>query len=379
MKRFLQNVLLTILSIFATLTVMELILPYLHLFQIEEAVYQVRRPVVQYMYGDPHPTLRYILEKHLDNIHISYEDKLDYHVSTNSEGFRGPEWDLSRERRNIVLLGDSFAFGWGVEWEDTAGQQLERRLQSIDPRFQVINLAQSGYSIKEILNVFDHYRDRLRPEATIYLFCPNDLGGMTAEDRAGDIEIAFHPTPDTDKEFSPESKIKNHPDYWSLDKFRRGCYLHAFYARYVRPIISTRIRTSLHTDTPPPGYDFLPALPSPPVPPDTPENRFLQFSLQHLAEANPGPLYLLPTSDKTILYRQDTAENSRWGLNDFATRSEKTTFIDFESKVRATPDGGKYYFKYDDHWTVEGQSLVARMLFDAMRDNIAPSEPEPGQ
>ena len=66
------------------------------------------------------------------------------HVDTNAHGFRGPDWDLSANRKNVVILGDSFAFGWGVQWEQTIGKILEKELQKTDPAYQVINLAMPG-------------------------------------------------------------------------------------------------------------------------------------------------------------------------------------------------------------------------------------------
>lgn len=111
--RALGNILLVICSLAVALGAMELFMPHLDNFSLEEAVYQVRRPVVQYLYGEFNPDLHYTLQKDLKNIRLHYPGKLDYTFSTNSEGFRGPEWDMSPERRNILLLGDSFGFGWG--------------------------------------------------------------------------------------------------------------------------------------------------------------------------------------------------------------------------------------------------------------------------
>ncbi len=48
-------------------------------------------------------------------------------ISTNSLGFRGPEWDTQAPRR-VLLLGDSQVFGYGVAFEDSLGPQLERAL-----------------------------------------------------------------------------------------------------------------------------------------------------------------------------------------------------------------------------------------------------------
>ncbi|MDH3392532.1 MAG: GDSL-type esterase/lipase family protein [Desulfobulbaceae bacterium] len=364
-KILLLNVVLVIVSIGAALTVMELIMPRLNNFSLEEAVYQVRRPVVQYLYGEFNPDLRYTLQKGLKDIRLNYPGKLDYTFSTNSEGFRGPEWDMSPERRNVLLLGDSFGFGWGVAWEETVGKLLEKRLQGVDPRYQVVNLAISGYSVNSVVRSFELYKDRFKPEMVVYVFCPNDLESISPPLASGGYQIAYKPHPG-DKDAWVALRERNQPGYWSWDKFRRGSYLHAFYARYVRPIISKRIRASLHNDVPPAGFDFPPPMPEVVEPPDTAQSRFLIYCLDRLGQQVDGQLYIIPTSDKTILVQKDNAQNLRWVLAKYCRDNKRAHFVDFENVVRRTADGRKFYFKYDDHWTVAGHQLAADMLFDSI-------------
>lgn len=369
-KSVLINLFLVMVSLVVALGLMELALPHLNVFTIEEAVYQVRRPVVQYLYGEFHPELRYTLTKNLKNVRLHYPGKLDYTVDTNSLGFRGEEWDTSPKRRNIVILGDSFAFGWGVGFEETAGKRLERELQKMDPQFQVINLAQSGYSVKEIVRSFEFFKGTLKPEAVVYIFCPNDVESMTREDAKGNYLVeSRHET--GDKEAFTAMRERNRADYWSWDKARKGSYLHAFYARFIRPITSKRIRAALHVDPPPQGYSFHPPMAQVPDSPDLPESRFLAHYLKRLADQVDGKLYLLPTSDKSILYRKDNERNLRWTLANFSKNEPKAHFLDFESSVRRTPDGKKYYFSYDDHWSAAGHDLAAQMLAQEMRKEFA--------
>ena len=50
-------------------------------------------------------------------------------ISTNSLGFRGPQWlETPTEGPRVMLLGDSQVFGYGVPFEETMGPKLERRL-----------------------------------------------------------------------------------------------------------------------------------------------------------------------------------------------------------------------------------------------------------
>lgn len=78
--------------------------------------------------------------------------KLDYgqtELQTNSIGLRGArEYDKHKAEgsKRIVMLGDSFVFGWGVPDTETFSAQLERR----DSKPEVLNLGVAGYGIDQI-------------------------------------------------------------------------------------------------------------------------------------------------------------------------------------------------------------------------------------
>ena len=364
-RRYLGNMLLLVVTVLLMLVIMEFALPFMKVKTIEEAVYQARRPVIQGLYGQFHPQLGYTLKKNLRNVIQYYPGQLDYNVDTNSEGFRGSDWDLSPGRKNVVLLGDSFGFGFGVEWEETIGKLLEEKLRKTDPSYQVINLAMPGWDIDAIVRSFEFYRDTLKPAAVVYVFCPNDLlGGMT-KIAENEYDLAYHPGPNDEKAF--EAMVaRQQPDYRSWDKFRRQSYLKAYHARIIRPIFSKRIRASMHIDPAPQGFDFPPPMEPPAHSTFDPERKeFFLYCLERLrAGAGSAHLYIIDTSDKSILYRRDKADNRRWVLREFSLAHDGVTFVDFETFTRNTPDGRKFYLDYDDHWSAEGHAAAARLLWE---------------
>ncbi len=69
-------------------------------------------------------------------------------VAVNALGMRGPERGASKPAgtARILLLGDSFAFGWGVEQDETFGARLERLLTERVGPVEVLPAAVPGWS-----------------------------------------------------------------------------------------------------------------------------------------------------------------------------------------------------------------------------------------
>lgn len=363
-RRYAGNILLLVVSLGVVLAAVELALPFLNIKTIEEGVYQARRPVIQGRYGQFHPELGYTLRKNLRGVKQFYPGQLDYDVDTNAQGFRGPDWDLSPGRKNVVVIGDSFAFGFGVQWDETLGRILEKELQKKDASYQVINLAMPGWDVDAIVRGFEFYKDMLKPVAVVYVFCPNDLLGGMKKISDQVFDIAYHGGPEDEKVFNA-MVARQQPGYWSWDKFRRRSYLKAYHARIIRPVFSKRIRASMHIDQAPQGFDFPPPMEPPAQSAFDPERRaFFQYCLDRLREAaGQSRLYMIDTSDKSILYRQDKADNRRWVLREYGLAHTGVTFVDFETFVRRTPDGRKFYLDYDDHWSAAGHEAAARLLW----------------
>lgn len=96
-------------------------------------------------------------------------------VKINSHGFRGPEFSepLTGVLR-IALVGDSFAFGSGVNWEDTLGVQLELALAARGQRATVFNCGVPGYNIGNVASSLEAYVLGLQPDIVVYLAFAND-------------------------------------------------------------------------------------------------------------------------------------------------------------------------------------------------------------
>jgi len=71
-------------------------------------------------------------------------------ATINSNGFRGD--DLKENKRNVIMLGDSYTFGMNVQDNETFSYLLGEKLARIDKEYQVINTGVSAwdYSRKKI-------------------------------------------------------------------------------------------------------------------------------------------------------------------------------------------------------------------------------------
>ena len=94
----------------------------------------------------------------------------------NSLGFRGREQTFwgHPETRRVVLLGDSYAFGLGVDQSQTLAAQLESRLQASCRSVAVLNLGVPGYHTGQELALAERVGFDLDPDLMVLLFYAND-------------------------------------------------------------------------------------------------------------------------------------------------------------------------------------------------------------
>ena len=94
-------------------------------------------------------------------------------VVVNSYGMRDDEPDPQKNRR-IVVLGDSFSFGFGIPQEKTFSTLLEQSLQAIDEDYEVLNLSVPGYATRDEVITLRQKGMRWEPEVIIIGYVLND-------------------------------------------------------------------------------------------------------------------------------------------------------------------------------------------------------------
>jgi len=100
------------------------------------------------------------------------------HIKINSDGLRDYEYDINKSNNTfrIIVLGDSFSFGWGVELDDVYMKVLERKLNNLSKeiKYEVINLGVAGYNSKQEVELFKLKGIKYKPDLIIIGFTNND-------------------------------------------------------------------------------------------------------------------------------------------------------------------------------------------------------------
>jgi len=107
----------------------------------------------------------------------------DVEVSINAHGLRDDPHPVARQPglRRMLLLGDSFAFGYGVPHALGLGERLQARRRD----GEVLTAGVSGYGTDQALLWYEQGLHRFQPDVVLLLLHPNDLEDNTDDSRYG--------------------------------------------------------------------------------------------------------------------------------------------------------------------------------------------------
>lgn len=109
-----------------------------------------------------HPELLAIFKPNQEGYLNLSGSENSFNARINEMSFRGSA--LENNREHLLILGDSFTFGWGVVEEKTFPALIQRNL---DPRFQVVNGGVPGFGIWQVEANFRRVAPIVKPRLTI--------------------------------------------------------------------------------------------------------------------------------------------------------------------------------------------------------------------
>lgn len=291
-------------------------------------------------------------------------------VHHNSAGFRDAEiGPLSPEQKRILLLGDSFAWGYGVEMPETLAEQLEKRL----PQWDVLNCGVSGYGTDQEMLLYKEKLRGIAAHAVVLLVCENDL-----ENNVHNVQY-WHNKPLFQEKGGhlsyPEKAVPKPSMIQRLGKSILGrTYLYARIYRGVIKPLSKRNAGDARTTTANPTLDF--ASPRPDAETDTHEpgqsttkaSRLFRYLLQEFASSvsADGRRFIVvsvPASPLAETFFKTVTSELAIDYLSLAPYFSKTN--------EATS------FPHDRHWNAAGHKLAAAALADFLTRDLPPDDTLP--
>lgn len=106
-----------------------------------------------------------------DNIEFNFK------FSTNKMGIRYPDIPLSKapNEKRVLLLGDSYTEGMGVEYEETYGAVLEKKFSKDGKMVRFINGGLTGAGPLEYAKLFYFVGTQYHPDVVLIVLYANDL------------------------------------------------------------------------------------------------------------------------------------------------------------------------------------------------------------
>jgi len=130
------------------------------------------------------------------------------YTKINSQGFRDYEYSKEKETNvfRIIIIGDSFTFGYGVKLEDSYPKILEEILNhKSDKKFEVLNFGGLGWNTIQEAEIFRTKVLEYNPDLVIFGYFINDAEG----DHEKDINYCSN-----NIEIFKKNKLENKNNYY---------------------------------------------------------------------------------------------------------------------------------------------------------------------
>ena len=279
----------------------------------------------------------------------------DVKYSSNESGARDSSFE-SNSDNGIILLGDSFAEGYGVNYEDTSQKHIEN-LNNTD----VLNFGVSqNFGPVQYWLIYDEYAKKFNHSTVIVYFLPdNDFGENDYSNWKGSKRYRpyYKKTAENNyKTFIPEESIKNYrsttkkikkvfKDYlWSSNLFVNLNYKYKVYRANKR---GSNTNFSAYFDTP------------------LKQQKATIFFLDKIINTSSANVILVSIprpQDFKRLSGGSKLDEIYWN-NYFSEKDKSNNKFKFVDLIKFPPkDINEIYLKCDGHWSPEGNMWAAQII-----------------
>jgi len=103
-----------------------------------------------------------------------------YSFHVNKLGFRGPEVEIKNNSKIIIILGDGYAFGNGLNSGETISERLDIKLSDTYGKgaFVVLNAGMPGYTLTDEYSYIQKKGNKFKPNSVILVVTNSDIWEM---------------------------------------------------------------------------------------------------------------------------------------------------------------------------------------------------------
>ena len=307
----------------------------------------------------PDPHLGFLYKPNLSG-RVGRHD-FEFTFSTDENGFRNPSpWP---EQADIVVVGDSMAFGYGVNDEQVWVRLVANEL----PKNEVINLGLVGSGPQQYLRVLEAFGFRLNPKIVLFMLFPgNDVAD--AESFRNWLNAG------TDVPYKEWRMTRGRePD--RLRRLLEGSYLVAF-LRGARKTLTSSVAARTIELQGGSHVQLVPGLPrSEKAHPGNPVFELVMDTVDQartISNQRGSQFLVLLMPAKEEVYLPFPGESAPQAVGSFAMalRERGIPFLDLTPDFRAQARNAKpLFFEVDGHPNEEGYRLIARVVTEHLRQH----------
>ncbi len=169
MKKILSNILVMLISTVVALVIGEVILRFVY-----KKLPQENWGTIAFCRNQDY-NMRFMVPN--VSVNMFSEEFSNIKVTANSKGYRDTEWK-DKKGKKIMVLGDSFGWGWGCNYGDMITQKIDSMLGDSASTY---NICIPGHDLSDIYDKYRYYAPIIKPDYVLILNYINDFHNIPTQ------------------------------------------------------------------------------------------------------------------------------------------------------------------------------------------------------